>query len=689
MNMRNTPIRLLAALVLLGLAALSSADAPRRRPMTFEDLWAVRRVGAPSMAPDGKWCVVDVTSYDIDKDDSTSELWLLATDGKSQRQLTSSGGKNSAPVWSPDGQTIAFTSKRGTDESAQVYLISPTGGEARRLSHMPMAPSALKWAADSSKIICIAWTWPDTPTDEAYKKQEKNLRDAKSKPFVIDDAAFRYWDKWIADGKRPYVFAIDAKSGDHKNLMAVTGKHLPPYEPTSHDYDVSPDGKELCFVAENVKDIGLDNNHDLYTLTLDRGGAKANDITSENLAHDTSPAYSPDGRHIAFTRQTTKFFYADRVQVMLHERGGGTRSLTADFDYSCTNPKWMPDNKRLYFDVEQRGFHRVGIANIDKPGVSASGPNASERSMDVAKHDRVSAYIATSFDRPPQVYSHRPAAGTSIPLDHFNDEFVAKWKLGKVENRTFKGADDKDVQMWVFYPPDFDPAKKWPLVQMVHGGPHNAITSDFSFRWNPQLWAAQGWVVAVVNFHGSSGFGQAFTDSITGDLGTKPMTDIMKATDWFEQQPWIDKNRVAAAGGSYGGYMMAWLNGHTDRFKALVCHAGVYNWHSMLASDFVKGRERSLGAPPWGNLEKIDRQNAQRFAANFKTPTLVLHGERDFRVPVTQGFEYYNTLRQKGVSTRLVYFPDENHWVLKPQNSRLWHKEVFAWLTKYIGRGAG
>jgi hypothetical protein len=250
--MPHTPTRSLAALVLLALAQPSVADAPLKRPMTFEDLWAVRRVGAPSMAPDGKWCVVDVTTYDIEKDDSTSELWLLATDGKSQRQLTSSGGKDSGPVWSPDGQWIAFISKRGTDESAQVYVISPSGGEARRLTHMPMAPAALKCAADSSTVYSIAWTWRDTVSDDTYKKKEEQ-KDAKSKAFVIDDAAFRYWDKWIADGKRPYVFAIDVNTGDHKNLMAGTGKHLPPYEPTAHEYDVSPDGKELCFVAENVK----------------------------------------------------------------------------------------------------------------------------------------------------------------------------------------------------------------------------------------------------------------------------------------------------------------------------------------------------------------------------------------------------------------------------------------------------
>ena len=274
-----------------------------------------------------------------------------------------------------------------------------------------------------------------------------------------------------------------------------------------------------------------------------------------------------------------------------------------------------------------------------------------------------------------------------IPLEHFNDALESEWKLGKVEYMTFKGAGDKEVPQWIVYPPNFDPNKKWPLVQVVHGGPHVGIMNDWSARWNLQLWAAQGYVVGCVNFHGSSGFGQEFTDSITGAMGDKPLTDLMRSTDWFEKQPWIDKDRMVAAGASYGGYMMAWLNGHTDRFKAMVCHAGVYDWHAMMASDWVRGRFRAVGAPPWGDLSIVDNQSAQRFAANFKTPTLVLHGEKDFRVPITQGLAYFNTLRQKGVPTRLVYFPDENHWVLKPNNSLLWHREVFAWLKKYAGNG--
>jgi dipeptidyl aminopeptidase/acylaminoacyl peptidase len=272
-------------------------------------------------------------------------------------------------------------------------------------------------------------------------------------------------------------------------------------------------------------------------------------------------------------------------------------------------------------------------------------------------------------------------------IDHFNDALRAEWDLGKVDNITYKGADNADVQMWIVYPPKFDASKKWPLLMMIHGGPHNAITTDFHYRWNAHLFASKGYVVAIPNFHGSSGFGQKFTDSITGDMASKPFDDIMKATDFMEAKPYIDKTRTTAAGASYGGYMMAWINGHTDRYKALVCHAGVYNWHSMMASDFVRSRERPLGALPFGDQTKIDKQNPQRFAANFKTPTLVMHGEKDFRVPITQGMEYYNTLRIKGVPTRFVYFPDENHWVMKPQNSRLWHREFFAWLEKHVGSG--
>jgi len=686
-------------LLLVFVVSLPALAVPR--PMTPEDLWKVKRVGAPSVSPDGNWCVVDVTTWDIGKDESSSNLWLLSTDGKTQKQLTNTKGKNSGPKWSPDGKWIAFTSQRTDDDGSQVYVISPEGGEARRVSNMAMAPSGLKWSGDSKTIYCIAWTWPDAADDEAHKKKDKALKETKSKAVVIDETQYRVWDKWIADGKRPMIFAIDVETGKHRNLLAKCKRFLPPSEPppSANDYDVSPDGKELCFVSDSAKDYGNDFNNDLYTLRLD-GEAVPKNITEDNPASDTNPVYSPDGRHLAFLRQKIKYFYGDRQRLMVINRSTGQLTeFPKGIDTSVQNPKWAGNNE-IIVETEFEGYvarFHFRLEPLEGESHTTMWRFVSNRSIDVAREKRRGPYavnklnavfLSSSFDEPPRVYALTDHIRNWAELDDFNDDLVKEWKLGKVESMTFKGADDRDVQQWVIYPPDFDPKKKWPLVQIVHGGPHNGIMSEFSFRWNLQLWSAQGYVIGCVNFHGSSGFGQELTDSITGDLGNKPLVDIMKSTDWFASKPWIDKERMAAAGGSYGGYMMAWLNGHTDRFKAMVCHAGVYDWHAMMASDIIKSRERALGAPPWENLEKVDRQSAQRFAANFKTPTLVLHGEKDYRVPVAQGLAYYNTLRQKGVPARLVYFPDENHWILKPQNSLVWHREVFGWLEKYIGKGA-
>ena len=663
------------------------ASAQEKRPLAFDDLWKVQRLGKPAMSPDGKWAAVEVTSYDLDADTSSSNLWLLATDGSVQKQLTRHKGKNSSPVWSPGGKQIAFVSKRDGDDVSQIYMIAPDGGEARPLTHLPTAPSGLKWGRDG-KIYCIVSTWPDTPDDTAFKKREATRKDAKSQAHIIDAAQFRVWDTWIADGKRPVVFQVDPVSGAHRNLFAKTKLHLPPVYGDAASYDVSPDGKEICFTAESVKDIGADFNEDLFTMSIAdpaKPGEPVN-ITADNPGNDMNPAYSADGTKIAFCRQTTKFFYADRTRIMVHDRAAKSSvEWTPELDRSCGAPSWRPGGG-LVFEVEDAGTHRIYGSfgrNKEMAFVDKDSERKSDTAPTVARDVKAVAFLRSSFEHPAQVWAFS-ADVKRHRIDKFNDELTKLWDLTPAKEVIYKGADGDDVQMWLILPPKFDPAKKYPALMFVHGGPHNGIASDFSFRWNLQLFAAQGYVVACPNFHGSSGFGRKFTDSITGDMATKPFEDVMKATDWLESQPYVDRTRIAAIGASYGGYMMAWLNGHTDRFKTMVCHAGVYNWHSMMASDFVRSRERALGSLPWGDLANIDKQSPQRFAANFKTPTLVTHGERDFRVPVTQGFEYYNTLRLKGVPARLIWFPDENHWILKGSNSRLWTNEVFAWLEKHL-----
>jgi dipeptidyl aminopeptidase/acylaminoacyl peptidase len=572
-----------------------------------------------------------------------------------------------------------------------VYLISPAGGEARRLTRLSTGASSIKWFADGRRLAFLSWVWPDLETDAQQAARLKERQEAKVRAWVIDTTRYRHWDHWLADGREPHLFVADVATGECRDLLAGTGLSLAgtheSLELPADLYDVSPDGGEVALTVDLGPDPGFAPNHDIVILPV-AGGPWTN-LTAENPAHDHSPRYSPDGRWIAYLRQSIPHFYADRQQIALYERRSGTiRILAAGWDRSATTPPaWSPDAGQLYFTAEDRARQPVWVLDRegDEPRPLVQGGTVT--GFDLSRDGRTLAFVQTTMSRPAALFAAPVEGGGAARLEAFNDELVAQWDLGPVQEEIYPGWGEEPVQAWVIYPPGFDARRKWPLLQIVHGGPHGAWMDQFHFRWNMHLFASRGYVVMGVNFHGSTGWGQAFTDANTGQYGTKELEDVERGTDDMLAQGYIDPERLAAAGGSFGGYMVAWMNGHTDRYKAYVCHAGVFDYVAQTASDAVRGRERALGAFPWDDPERVLAQSAHSYAKAFKTPTLVIHGEQDFRVPVTQGFQYYTTLRMRGVPSRLVYYPDENHWILKPQNSRLWYNEFFNWVEKWVRPG--
>ena len=683
--------RKIAAVVMAALCACLGVAGQAKRAITLEDLWAVKRVGAPSLDPRGEWAAVEVTTYSMEENSGTSDIWLLATDGKTQRQLTAHTARDSGPQWSPDGKWIAFTSRREGDEAAQIYIISPAGGEARRVTKLSTGAGSIKWLGDSKRIAFLSSVWPDLKTDAEQSKRTKERAAAKVKAVVTEQTMYRYWDHWISDGREPHVFVANIESGETQDVLAGTGLHLPLTDAGTGDYDFSPDGNELAFVADLAKDPGFDPNADIITLNLVTKQWK--NITEDNKAGDGGPRYSPDGKFIAYERTRVPRFEASNNVLTLYDRAAGTRRMLTDaWDRSVGGMTWSSDGKMIYFTAEDKA--KVHLWSLSVAGAGGASPRivvhgGAVGGYEVAGNGAKFVYVNTTMDKPPAVYSATAQADTTnvVKIESFNDALARQWKFGEVKEVMFKGWNDEPVHMYVIYPPEFDAKKKWPLLQAVHGGPHGEWLDQFHFRWNMHLLASRGYVVAAVNFHGSTGWGEKFTDSITGRFGEKELADTERATDHLIAQGYIDPARLVAAGGSFGGFMVAFMNGKTDRYKAYVCHAGVYDYpFQQTASDSVRSRDRALGGWFWENPE-IEKQSARAFTANMKTPTLIIHGELDYRVPHAHGLAYYAALKMKQVPTRLVFFPDENHWVLKPQNSRLWHQEVFSWLEKYARPG--
>jgi dipeptidyl aminopeptidase/acylaminoacyl peptidase len=677
-----------AASISLALAALlaarPAAAQPERTPLTAELMWQIKRLGGPALSPDGQWAVVPVTSYDVKGDKGLTDLWLVPIGAGEARQLTSHEGSESNPAWSPDGKWIAFEAKRGEDENPQLYLIPVGGGEARRLTNVPTGASIPKWFADSRRLAFVSRVFADLTSWDDMAKRLKERKDAKMTARVFDRAPIRYWDRWL-DDRQAHLYTIPVEGGEPNAVTAATGLELSRQEVDGGSYDISPDGREIAFAA-NTDRTGTDPNFDVYVIPAEGGTVR--NLTADNVASDAGPRYSPDGGHLAFQRQTVKRFFGDRVRLMLYDRKAGTsRPVTEAFDRSVTDVVWTPDARAVYSAVDDAGHQRIYRIDL------ASGrptPVTRERSfsaLELSSDGRTIVALRQGFTEPPTLVRVDPASGEVHKLSTFNDALFEKVAFGTYESVTYKGAGGQDIQMWVNYPPNFDRAKRWPVYLLLHGGPHSGVTDSFTFRWNAQVFSGWGYVTAWHNFHGSSGFGQAFADSINPDWASKPYEDTIAAARWLAAQPWVDPGRLSAGGGSYGGYLATLLLGREHPFQTLVAHAAVYNLYSMTGSDGGANQPRFGGY--WEKeRDALLRKMSPHFGArDFRTPTLVIHGALDYRVPDNHGLEVFHMLQQRGVKSRFVYYPNENHWILKPQNSLFWYQTTRDWLREMIGEG--
>jgi dipeptidyl aminopeptidase/acylaminoacyl peptidase len=480
-----------------------------------------------------------------------------------------------------------------------------------------------------------------------------------------------------------HVLSVDLDSGRMRDHFGGSSYEIVKADPSCHSYDISPEGDEIVFPFDPAADKRFDHDHALVALDLRKGRFRT--LTAGSRLNHESPRYSPDGRWIAhLTQDLGKSAVAPHRLTLIDRSSGKTDIVKTTWDRSVHAPlAWSGDSRAVLFAAEDDAR-----THLFRWEVGRRTPQAIVRGgtvMDFAVAGDTVAVVRNTMSTPPAVFVADAAGERRV--DRFNDELMSRARLGEVKEFRFRGADGDEVQMWVIYPPDFDPAKRWPLLHNIHGGPHSIWGDNFHFRWNNHVFAAQGYVVACVNYHGSSSFGQVFKASIDREFGKRELADVEAGTDFMLKQGYIDPERLVAAGGSYGGYMVAWMNAHTDRYKAYVCHAGCFDWVAMFSDDAWYWHPKELGAWYWEDMKRVEAQNPRARAKRMKTPTLVIHGLLDYRVPDSQGLAYYNTLKAKGIDSRLVFFPDENHWILKPQNSRLWYREFFAWLARYVETG--
>jgi dipeptidyl aminopeptidase/acylaminoacyl peptidase len=667
----------------LSLASLLAAFGPTAAaagtpPFTATEMMKLKRLADPQLHPDGTQLAFALTEIDLAGATRDTDLWLVPVAGGEPRRLTANPASDSRPRFSPDGRTLGFLSTR--DGSSQVWALDLKGGEARKLTSLATGVDAFEWLG-ASRLALVSEVFPDCAADDACNAKRLAEAGKPSTARVYDELLYRHWDTWD-DGRRSHVLSLTLEGGALVDLTPG-GDDAPPFNLGGEDWGVAPDGSEVCVARKDAKGEAWHTNAELYLVPAAGGTARR---VSDSLGYDTGCRYSPDGRFLAWRTQLRAGYEADRWRLVVLDRASGEkRTLTEAFDRQVDPFVFSADSKTLYFTAEDAGHSPVFSVPVAGGVVTKLlGAPGTFGELGVSRDGRTLVATHATLTHPAEVVRFF-ADGTGLTrVTRVNDAFLAGFALRAGESVGYTGAAGKSVQAWVVRPPGFDPARKYPLLVLVHGGPQGAWPDGWTFRWNAQVFASAGYVVFMPNPRGSTGWGTALTDDINRDWGGKAFEDVMKGTDFAESLPYVEKGRSAAAGASYGGYMINWIAGQTDRFKALVSHDGVFDLVAMYgATEELWFPEWEFGGPYWSNPEGYARYNPRDFVKRFKTPTLVVHGEKDYRVPLEQGLAMFTALRRQDVPARLLVFPDENHWVLKPANSVRWYGEVVGWLDRW------
>jgi dipeptidyl aminopeptidase/acylaminoacyl peptidase len=698
---------------LLGAACVAQASA--RRPMTFEDMMKMRRLGDIAVSPDGRWVMYSATDVDLAKNTRTSHLWIVPAAGGDAHALTAWSAGESRGRFAPDGRRILFQSAR--DSGQQVWLADfdteqGSIGEPHKLTSLSTEADGAMWSPDSREILFVSSVYPDCNDDGCNKTRDDAKAESKVKARIFTHLLYRHWTAFTGD-KRSHLFLVSVDGGAPRDLTPGDGHDVPPFSLGGPDgYAFSPDGKEIAF-EENLDTVqAISTNSDIFTLRLDQPNAKPVKISTA-AGGDHSPAYSPDGKYLAWRSQARAGYESDRFRLVIYDRQSKQiKEPLPNFDRWIDEFAWAPDSQQIYFASGDLGEARVFCISLRSDSQpleltwegeygslipTADGKLLIASRMSVRMPAEVVALdvskvantaVAAAYSKLPPGRPDLLLAKEELKesqLTHLNDALLAQLDLPKMESFWFPSLGRVRVQGFLIKPPGFDKAKKYPVKFLIHGGPQGAWGDSWSFRWNAELLAADGYVVVMINPRGSTGYGQAFVDGVNGDWGGRPYIDLMRGLDYAElHYPFIDKSRECALGASYGGYMADWILGHTQRFRCIVTHDGMFNPESAYGTtDELWFNEWEFKGTPWGNRALYRRWSPMLAETNFKTPTLVVHSQLDYRLDVSEGYQLFTTLQRMGVPSKMLYFPDEGHWIQKPQNSQLWYKTVDDWVDQW------